>query len=808
MTVAPTVYPGRPFRRDESLYFFGRQEHVDELLGRLEETTFLAVVGLSGSGKSSLVFAGLVPALERGHLTGAGATWKIAEMRPGSDPLGALLRCLDRTIGAVPEREAQLRSGPLGLIDASCTGRGESENLLLVVDQFEELFRFQRDHRDKAHEAAEFVRLLLAATQEYGARLYVVITMRSDYLGDCSRFPGLPEILNGSQYLTPRLTRDQAREAVRGPAALAGVEIDANLLESLLDQTTERRDQLPILQHVLMRMWTAPGRGSTLTTKEFLAVGGLNALNVHVQQVYEAAPDQELARRVFQCLTDSSEGDRENRRPRRLSELAAETGATEPAVAAVVEHFRAEGRSFLTSPDDVLTSDSVIDIQHESLIREWASLRQWAQQEADSGKWYQRVEDRARVGLGRVYLMDDELTAALNTRESGRWNEAWSRRYAGADGLKFADVVGLLEASRQQNIKARRWARLRWLGLVTTTVMLGALSLAAVSFWRAARGARDLALKQAIDLHTQAVDLERAVAELQSLKSRPEAENSQLSHVDEPIPKLSATPAAGQGYAPCVPFNAGISELRTGEQVIGASMHFAANKLNAKAYRDWSGELASAEADAKAMARIAAPLGYRTNVYLGNQARTDCLAAALTAAASTLRSGDSLLITMSGHGAQTSYSSDGEPDKRMETWLMFDQQVTAADLYDMFTRFKAGVRVIVVQDVSYPGVFRRPERSPELAATVIVLAAGREDQTALDGETNGAFTTALLSTWNNGKFNGTYSDLIARVRGRMPITQEPQLYVYPPGTAAAAVPPFRLSQSAKASGPTGTSSPQ
>jgi hypothetical protein len=816
MTVASAVYPGRPFRRDESLYFFGRQEHVDELLGRLEETTFLAVVGLSGSGKSSLVFAGLIPALERGHLPGAGATWKIAEMRPGSDPLGGLLRCLDRALGAVPERAAQLRSGPLGLIEASRTGRGQSENLLLVVDQFEELFRFQRDHRNKAHEAAEFVRLLIAATQEYGARLYVVITMRSDYLGDCSRFPGLPEILNGSQYLTPRLTRDQAREAVRGPAALPGVEIDPSLLESLLDQTTERRDQLPILQHVLMRMWTTPGRGSTLTTKEFLAVGGLNALNVHVQEVYDAAPDKELARRVFQCLTDSSEGDRENRRPRRLAELAAETGASESAVTAVVEHFRAEGRSFLTSPDDVLTSDSVIDIQHESIIREWASLRQWAQQEADSGKWYQRVEDRARVGRGRVYLMDDELTAALNARERGRWNEAWSRRYAGDDGLEFADVTGLLEASRQQHLEAKRKARRRWWGLIATTVAFAVLAITVVVLLRTARAERDRAERQSValtqtlaDLENQRLALTKTLGDLEKSRTRADSLQRALGELTgQPIPKLTEAAAADQGYPPCAPFNAGAAEARTSGPGIGVSLHFATNRLNPKAYNGWDGKLASPLEDAKAMQRLAASLGYTTNFYLDNQARSDCLATALIVAASTLRSGDVLLLTTSGHGAQTPFLSDTEPDKKLETWVLFDNQVTASDLYDIFTRFKSGVTVIVVEDIAHAPVFRRPKGSSALAATLLVLAGAREDQVALDGQTHGAFTESFLAVWDSGKFRGTYTDFIAAVQKRMPSAQQPQLYVYPPGAAAAALPPFRLPRSATNAASAGTTSPK
>ena len=218
------VYPGlRPFRRDESILFFGRQEHVDELLGRLEETSFLAVVGLSGSGKSSLVLAGLVPALERGHLGGAGATWQIVEMRPGSDPLGALAAALGHeALGESPGRAPRLRSGRLGLVDAASAGRKPGANLLLVVDQFEELFRFQRDFENKSHEAAEFVRLLLAASSDYDARLYVVITMRSDYLGECARFPGLAEALNGSQYLDAAPDQGTAAGGHGGTGGSAG----------------------------------------------------------------------------------------------------------------------------------------------------------------------------------------------------------------------------------------------------------------------------------------------------------------------------------------------------------------------------------------------------------------------------------------------------------------------------------------------------------------------------------------------------------------------------------------------------------
>src|SRR5262249_8720380 len=128
---------------------------------------------------------------------------------------------------------------------------------LLVVDQFEEVFRFQDAYRQRAGEAAKFVEVLLATCQEYEPawRVYVVITLRSDYLGECAQFHELPEALNDSQYLMPRMTREQLRDAVVGPAALGGMELRKELQEELLDKTGDDPNQLPVLQHLLMRIW-------------------------------------------------------------------------------------------------------------------------------------------------------------------------------------------------------------------------------------------------------------------------------------------------------------------------------------------------------------------------------------------------------------------------------------------------------------------------------------------------------------------------------------------------------------------------
>ncbi|HKF26452.1 MAG TPA: ATP-binding protein, partial [Candidatus Acidoferrum sp.] len=363
---AGRIYPGlRPFDAEDALLFFGRDPQTDELLRRLDDTRFLAVVGLSGSGKSSLVRAGLLPGLRRGHLCSAGSQWRFSVMRPGSDPLGALARALNETLGERGDRLQTLRSGRLGLLDASRHGRKADENVLLVVDQFEEIFRFQDAYCQRAGEAAKFVELLLAASQEYEPawRVYSVITLRSDYLGECARFRRLPEALNESQYLVPRMTREQLREAIVGPAALGGVELSRELWEELLDKTGDDSDQLPVLQHLLMRMWEKreqTAAGFRITEAHYIAVGGWDhALNDHADAVWnELGAQRNLAKRILQRLTDKAPAGREVRRPATVRELAEVAEVPGDEVIRVVWHFGREGCNFLTSPDREPNPDS------------------------------------------------------------------------------------------------------------------------------------------------------------------------------------------------------------------------------------------------------------------------------------------------------------------------------------------------------------------------------------------------------------------------------------------------------------------
>lgn len=415
-------YPGlRPFKRDETDVFFGREEQVDRLLEKLEEFRFLAVVGPSGCGKSSLVQAGMLAGLEAGFLASAGVRWRTARMHPGYSPMRNLAEALLEEAALWPQSWrheesvafllAALRRGPLGLIEVlQATPLPRGTNLLILVDQCEEVFRCRKQYN--ADEAQAFIDLLLASARQSIRQgttpvyqgttpvytpVYVVITMRSDFMSECASLSGLLEAMNESQFLIPRLRREESQTAIEGPAGVFGGKVEAALVNRLLNDMGKdsNPDQLPLMQHALMRMWTiAQKRGtapSTLTIGDYEAVGGLErALTNHAEEAFEELEEgqKRIAELLFRSISERSERSvpmQDSCRPVRLSEIAALAGVNSEDVAGVVEVFRRTDRGFLTPPAGMpLLPETIISISHESLIRQWARLNEWAEEEAAS----------------------------------------------------------------------------------------------------------------------------------------------------------------------------------------------------------------------------------------------------------------------------------------------------------------------------------------------------------------------------------------------------------------------------------------
>jgi len=447
LELARNPFPGlRSFQEDEDYLFFGREGQVTELLKRLRNQHFLAVVGTSGSGKSSLIRAGLIPALHRGALVSAGSKWEILYARPGGAPMENLARSLEQSDlyessnELFPRLLACLSRSRLGLVDAIGQAKTERDtNILLIVDQFEEVFRYRRKDEESRVKAADFVAGLLEASKRSQRRIYVIVTMRSDYLGDCAVFPGMAEAVNRGEYLIPRLSREELRDAIVNPIRVAGGSISNRLVQKLLNRVSDNHDQLPLLQHALMRTWEAWEQGHSdddpVDLEHFQIAGEIEfAISKHADEVLAFLPvhQQPIAERLFKALTELGNDRRETRRPTRLEDLHKTIDCKEDDLLAVIDAFRDKSCAFITPTQGMtIYRDTYIDISHESLMRVWGTLREWVHQEYQSARTYRRLAETATLhaeGKSGLYR-DPDLQVAVSWRDKNSTNAAWASRY-------------------------------------------------------------------------------------------------------------------------------------------------------------------------------------------------------------------------------------------------------------------------------------------------------------------------------------------------------------------------------------------
>jgi WD40 repeat protein/energy-coupling factor transporter ATP-binding protein EcfA2 len=504
-TVANPFVGLRPFESRDSLYYFGRGEQTKALLRQLHQTRFLAVVGSSGSGKSSLIRAGLIPNLEAGFLVQDRDLWKIATMKPGDSPLHNMAMALvkgiggDHSTGSIDTLLEMMRAqGALGVIDQIQGSLARAEaNLLLLVDQFEELFREGRSQEpDAREEAAEFVGIMLRLAEQNVVPVHVCLTMRSDFLGDCDRFAGLPEAMNRSQYLVPRLTRNQRREAIVGPVRLSGAAIAPRLVDRLLNEKMGTRDDLPILQHALMRTWVEWSKDGSgpIDDSHYEAVGTIReALSRHADEALNELDeaDRELAKRIFQTITETDAGNRQVRRQTHLDEVARSCGCVDQPerITEVIKKFRGNNRNFIVSSSEKAEENPLIDISHESLIRQWPALSDWVADEAESAGIYRRLADTAQLHANEKASLyrGADLEVALQWREKENPTPEWADRYH----LDFSDSIQFLDDSfnaKTSEVEEKKRKQTRTAALASATILfLFVIAIAASYFALQAR---------------------------------------------------------------------------------------------------------------------------------------------------------------------------------------------------------------------------------------------------------------------------------------------------------------------------------
>ncbi len=538
-------FPGlRPFTIEESHLFFGREGQSDEVLMKLYESRFVAVVGPSGSGKSSFIYCGVIPILYGGFLSNKTSSWNVVVARPGASPIDNLAEAINQKTGNFAELSAEdkkikhsitstmLRTSSLGLIEVIMQSKElAGKNTLILIDQFEELFRFRKndDNTQALNEALTYVNLLMEAIRYEGLPIYVAITMRSDFIGECAFFPQLTSAINNSYYMIPQMTREQKKMAITGPVAVGGGDITPRLVQRLLNDLGDNPDQLPILQHSLMRTWDFWTKNQSAVSNvqepvdihHYEAIGTMSeALSMHANEAFdELSEDQKiLCESLFKSLTEKG-GDQNSgiRRPTRLFEIAAIAGVSEATIIPVIDKFREEGRSLITPAANIaLNSNSMIDISHESLMRIWVRLKNWVDDESDAVQMYQRLSEAgAMYQIGKAGLWrPPDLQLALNWRDKHKPTLIWAKRY----NPSFERTMVFLDYSQkeyetEQKVKEmlqkRTLRRTRIIALI-----LGLFTVVSIAFLIYA-----LAKRVEADQQRAAADKERQLAIIETKKA-------------------------------------------------------------------------------------------------------------------------------------------------------------------------------------------------------------------------------------------------------------------------------------------------
>jgi WD40 repeat protein/energy-coupling factor transporter ATP-binding protein EcfA2 len=479
-------YPGtRPFKRDEHEIFFGRQEFVDRLVEKLQKQHFIAVVGDSGCGKSSLIRAGLLASSTEITIKKC-VDPRVALMRPGNSPFDNLSRALLKEAKTLRKTDwfnrkafsqgneetavIDLQKTLRGNLERSyqelerCLDGGEYSLLMIIVDQFEELFRYS-----PPEEAERFIQWLLACSYHAKSKIYVVITMRSEFLDECATHESLIAAINEGFFQIPHLTRDQLKETIELPARGCEGEVEPQLVERLLTDIdkmgkTSRPDQLPLLQYALVQMWLKVNASpqKVLTVQHYEGAGGNLAavLTQTADQTYNEASDSEkrIIEILLRRLSQKDEKGNYTRHPVTLQEVANLAAVTGQLVSTIADKFQKPEHDFLFAqnkpPQGYLRTDSIVDIRHESIIRQWERLRHWTDEEASWVRTYKRWEDAAQQwkdGKGELrrgrYLESNEafLKETQRLYPTPQQLKLWASRY----GQDFDLVWEFLEKSRE-----------------------------------------------------------------------------------------------------------------------------------------------------------------------------------------------------------------------------------------------------------------------------------------------------------------------------------------------------------------------
>jgi WD40 repeat protein/DNA-binding SARP family transcriptional activator len=482
-----------PFAEADRADFCGRDDVVEVLLGLVREKGLTAVVGASGSGKSSVVMAGLVPQLRAGALPGSDE-WSIVSMVPGTDPFEEYHLAL-RSVAVGHQRPHGARSRELRDGFAAALG-GPTDRGFLIVDQFEELFSSAVDEDVRERFLDELVDLALDPAHT----VRVVVTLRADLSDRPLLHPQLGDLISAGSLLLGPMRPEQVEEAIRRPAGRVGVEIEPGLVTELVRDVSSAPASLPLLQYALAELFERRTE-DRLTVQTYRVLGGVQGvLERRAESTYTAlrADARQACRQLFLRMVDLGDHGEEARRRLPLTELQG-LGARAD-VEAVLDAF-ARAR-LLTYDRDPVTRTPTVEVAHETVIRRWARYRVWIDDARAAlvahGRLSSSAATWADAGEDPSYLLTGGPLATAIEAGSGKHIElnALETRFL-AESRRAADTAREEEATRhrQQTALARRARRRLEIG-IATAVVAGLVALLATYALIERQRAGDLAAAQ------------------------------------------------------------------------------------------------------------------------------------------------------------------------------------------------------------------------------------------------------------------------------------------------------------------------
>jgi len=516
----------RAFGEGDAQDFFGREALTQQLLVRLGEggelARFLAVVGPSGSGKSSVVKAGLIPALRRGALPGS-ENWFIIEMTPGSHPLeeleAALLRVAVNPPASLIE---QFKSDNRGLIRAVRRSLPDDPNieLVLVIDQFEEVFTLLQDEKERLR----FLGLLVSAILDENSRFRVVLTLRADFIDRPLGYVDFGELLHQRMEIVLPLTPDELENAIVSPAGRVGMRFEPGLVPAIVHDLGDQPGTLPLLQYALTELYEKRD-GDALTKSAYQEIGGvIGALGRRAEDVFTKldSGSQAIAKQLFLRLVTLGEGVEDTRRRTLIAELEKlqfdEITVNRDFPQALQKVMDAFGRARMLSFDrDPETRGPTVEVAHEAILREWKRLRDWLNESRAlvrmqrqlaqaSSEWFEADRDTSFLLTGaklaqyegwttnsEVALTQQELNyldASIEERDKREIEESERQQRELETAKKLAETEKA--RAEEQSAHARRLRQRAWAltGVLGIAIILAFL---ATSFARTANTNLDVA---------------------------------------------------------------------------------------------------------------------------------------------------------------------------------------------------------------------------------------------------------------------------------------------------------------------------